>query len=82
MPIDVALVHNPKAGDETFTEKKLVKLLRAAGYREKYFPRKEALEDGEALRHGEFVVVAGGDGSIRKVALALVGTKRAIAPLP
>ncbi len=84
--MDVALLHNAKAGDEEFSEKKLVKLLRAGGYKAKYFPLKETLKDKrllkEALHHGKMVVVAGGDGSIRKVANRLAGTKRAIAPLP
>jgi diacylglycerol kinase (ATP) len=78
----VALLHNAKAGDEEFTPKKLTKLLAGAGYKAKYFPLKEALEDEDALNYGEFIVVAGGDGSIRKVATRLVGKKRAIAPLP
>src|SRR3954468_12734901 len=84
--MDVALLHNAKAGDEEFSEKKLVKLLRGGGYKAKYFPLKEALQDKrmlkEAFAHGKMVVVAGGDGSIRKVASRLAGTKRPIAPLP
>lgn len=80
--MDVALFHNAKAGDEDFTEGKLVKLLRREGFRAKYFPLKEGLADDKALAHGEFLVVAGGDGSIRKVANRLVGTKRRVAPLP
>lgn len=84
MPTDVALLHNAKAGDETFSEAKLVKLLKRGGYRAKYFPLKETLREKkpEALKYGEFVVVAGGDGSIRKVATRLVGKDRPIAPLP
>jgi diacylglycerol kinase (ATP) len=84
--MDVALLHNAKAGDEEFSEKKLVKLLRAGGYKARYFPLKEALKSKamlkEAFHHGKMVVVAGGDGSIRKVANRLAGTKRTIAPLP
>lgn len=80
--MDVTLLHNAKAGDESISRAKLMGLLRDAGYRPRYFPLKQALKDGAALRHGEFVVVAGGDGSIRKVAVELVGTSRPIAPLP
>jgi diacylglycerol kinase (ATP) len=84
--MDVAVLHNAKAGDKEFSPKKLLKLLRAGGYKAKYFPLKEALQEKrllkEALNHGKMIVVAGGDGSIRKVANHLVGTKRTIAPLP
>jgi diacylglycerol kinase (ATP) len=84
--MDVAVLHNAKAGDEEFSPKKLLKLLRAGGYRATYFPLKEALKDKkllkDALTHGKMVVVAGGDGSIRKVANRVVGSKRLIAPLP
>jgi len=82
MPTDVALLHNAKAGDEEFSAEKLVRLLRRGGYRAKYFPLKEALKNKAALKHGEFVVVAGGDGSIRKVANARGGVTQAIAELP
>jgi len=44
--------------------------------------RTEALEDPRAFEQGKFVVVAGGDGSIRKVALKLAQTGRILAPLP
>lgn len=82
MPIDVALLHNAKAGDETFTEQRLVRLLKRAGYRPKYFSLKKAFRNRKALEHGEFVIAAGGDGSIRRVALELIGRKRVLAPLP
>ncbi len=80
--MDVALVHNPHAGAQRHDRSDLEKLLRQAGYRPKYFKVGEALEDPRAFEHGKFVVVAGGDGSIRKVALKLAGTGRILAPLP
>jgi diacylglycerol kinase (ATP) len=84
--MEVAVLHNAKAGDEDMSPKKLLKLLRAGGFKGQYFPLKEALKDKamlkEAFRHGKMTVVAGGDGSIRKVANRLIGKKRLIAPLP
>lgn len=79
-------MHNSKAGDVEFTPDKLVRMLRAEGYKAKYFPLKQALEDARSfkavLRRAKVIVVAGGDGSIRKVANRLAGTKHVLAPLP
>jgi diacylglycerol kinase (ATP) len=84
--MDVAVLHNAKAGDKDYSPQKLLKLLRAGGYKAKYFPLKEALHDKallkEALHYGKMVVVAGGDGSIRKVANKVIGRKISLAPLP
>ena len=84
--MDVVLFHNAKAGDKEYSPFKLEKLLRSQGHKPKYFPLKEAMRDKrlfkEALKYAKTIVVAGGDGSIRKVALRLVGSKHAIAPLP
>jgi diacylglycerol kinase (ATP) len=57
-------------------------MLRAAGYQPVYFSLEKALNDRAALNTGEFVIVAGGDGSLRRVAMKLAGTGRALAPLP
>ncbi len=84
--MDVALLHNPKAGHVEFSSAKLIRLLRAAGYKAKYFPLKQALESPEhfkeVLHCAKTLVVAGGDGSIRKVATRLVGKKHVLAALP
>lgn len=84
--MDVSVLHNAKAGDEDFTPKKLVRMLRDGGFKAKYFSLKETLKDKrllkEALHHAKLLVVAGGDGSIRKVANRLIGSKHVIAPLP
>lgn len=78
----VALFHNPTAGYGPHTPEKLTKALRDAGYRVTYFDLKKSLNDPAAWITGDFIVVAGGDGSLRKVALKLVGTGRAMAPIP
>lgn len=81
--MDVTVLHNAKAGDELYTPKKLTKLQRAAGTGLAIFPVKEAFGDKkifkEALRGKQLVVVAGGDGSLRKVAIRLAGSKHTIA---
>ena len=78
----VTLVHNPDAGDQRHTTKRLLKALAEGGY-------EAALAEGgrkglkKALQDpGDLVVVAGGDGSIRKVAIELAGGRTALAILP
>jgi diacylglycerol kinase (ATP) len=84
--MDLVLFHNAKAGDKEFSPRKLEKLLRSHGHKPKYFSLKEVLGDKRlfkaALKHAKTIVVAGGDGSIRKVATRLVGSKHVLAPLP
>lgn len=82
MPIDVVLLHNEKAGQESWSRKELARLVRDAGYRPHYYPLRRALNEPKLLERGEFVVVAGGDGAIRRVSLALLGRHRPLAPLP
>lgn len=79
----IAVLHNPKAGERDPSRKDLLRLLRAAGYRPEYFSLKEdAWKKRDALRDAEFVVVAGGDGSVRKAALHFGGSDRPLALLP
>jgi diacylglycerol kinase family enzyme len=80
--MDVVLLHNPKAGDESWSRKDLVKRVRRAGFNPLYFPLRRALDEPELFDRGEFVIVAGGDGAIQKIALAMVGHDKPIAPLP
>jgi diacylglycerol kinase (ATP) len=78
----VALFHNPTAGYGPHTAEQLTATLRDAGYRVTYFDLKKSQHDPAAYLTGDFVVVAGGDGSVRKVAMKLAGTGRAMAPIP
>ena len=80
--MDVVLLHNAKAGNESWSRRDLVKLVRRAGYKPIYFPLRLALNEPKLLDQGEFVIVAGGDGAIRKTALALIGRDKPIAALP
>lgn len=80
--MDVVLLHNAKAGNESWSREDLVRLVTRAGFKPRYHPLKLALAHPRRLDHGEFVIVAGGDGAIRKAALALLGRNRPIAPLP
>jgi diacylglycerol kinase (ATP) len=80
--MDVVLLHNAKAGGESWSRSDLVKLVRRAGFEPSYFSLRRALDEPKVLERGEFVIVAGGDGAIRKATLALIGRDRPLAPLP
>lgn len=80
--MEVALLHNPGAGKEGLSPDDLQTLLRRAGFHARYFSIEKQLDDPALLTSGEFVVVAGGDGSLRHAALRLANTGRPLAPLP
>jgi diacylglycerol kinase (ATP) len=81
--VRVTLVHNPGAGKQARNEaRKLVALLRAAGHTTRYQSAKS--EDwAEALAEdADLIAVAGGDGTVSRVAKRMVGRATPIAPLP
>ena len=77
----VTLFHNPTAGDAPLTADQLTSILSDAGYQVRYQSTKDdlsaALEDV-----GELAIVAGGDGTVAKVARALGDTDIPLAVLP
>ena len=78
----VTLIHNPTAGDQDEDGKSLKKLLRKAGHEVRY---RSAKEDGwkRALRkEADLVVVAGGDGTVGRVARRMAGRGIPMALLP
>ncbi len=76
------LLHNPKAGEGEYTRKKLSKLLKDAGYQCRYSSTKKKGWDEGKDADVDLVVVAGGDGTVRKVARVMLDQKKAIALLP
>lgn len=77
----VKLLHNPTAGEEDHTKKELTPLIEAAGWECRYSSTKEKGWD-KIEPDTDFVVVAGGDGTIRKTALTLLERKFSDKKLP
>lgn len=79
--VRISLVHNPTAGGGQEADD-LVKLLTDAGYEVRH---RSSKDDWEALLQdpGDLVVAAGGDGTVRKVALAAAdrGVRLGILPI-
>jgi diacylglycerol kinase family enzyme len=79
----VTLIHNPNAGDDRQpTLGQLEALLKEAGYKVRSQSAKEPEWEKSLKRPADFVVVAGGDGTVTKVARRMVGKDVPIAVLP
>lgn len=69
------LLHNPTAGEGEFSKSELIKAIEKEGFKCTYSSVKEKgwekLDDKT-----DFLVVAGGDGTVRRVAKALMARKR------
>lgn len=77
----VTLIHNPAAGDESFSASELTALIEKAGH--KVLHRSIKKDYVSALRMpADLVVVAGGDGTVRKVAMAILKRNIPIAIWP
>ncbi|TLV02766.1 diacylglycerol/lipid kinase family protein [Dyadobacter luticola] len=69
-----ALLHNPTAGDNDFSKKQLIKLIEGEGFGCAYASVKEEGWD-QFEDDTDFLAIAGGDGTVRRVAKALMKRK-------
>lgn len=77
----VTLIHNPTAGDESFSANELTSMIQAAGH--EVFYQSSKGDYAAALKApADLVAVAGGDGTVRKVAMRMIGRHVPIAVLP
>lgn len=75
------LLHNPGAGDEEHSKKELMALIESEGFTTRYASTKK--DDWKELNSDvDFLVVAGGDGTVRKVAKRLLSRKLIEKPFP
>jgi diacylglycerol kinase (ATP) len=77
-----SVLHNPQAGEGEYTKKKLLSMIRSAGFKCSYSStKKEGWEKIQAA-DADFIILAGGDGTVRKVAGALLDKKLPIGLIP
>jgi diacylglycerol kinase family enzyme len=76
------LIHNPSAGDQDEDGKSLRKLLRDAGHEVRYQSAKEDGWSRSLKKPADLIVVAGGDGTVARVArrMAYRGVPMALLP--
>jgi len=77
----VHLIHNPGAGDEAHSKEALTQLIKSAGYVCRYSSTKEKSWQN-IDPHTDLIAIAGGDGTIKKVAGALLKKESAVRQLP
>jgi diacylglycerol kinase (ATP) len=80
--VRVILLHNPSAGDDRPTKTTLLAVLAAAGYAAEYLSTKHDGWEGALGEPADLVVVAGGDGTVAKVARSIAGCGSPLAILP
>jgi diacylglycerol kinase (ATP) len=80
--MDVSLFHNPKAGDGDWSPGRLIRMLEMSGFAPVHCSTQtKKLEQALESPHN-LVVIAGGDGAVAEIVLALHGRPHTIAILP
>lgn len=81
----IKLIHNPTAGEGDYSRERITSLIESHGYRCSYSSSKKKILKS-IPPETEFIVIAGGDGTIRKTIMHLLNKKlkykRPIALLP
>ncbi|MGQ0653367.1 MAG: diacylglycerol/lipid kinase family protein [Betaproteobacteria bacterium] len=79
----VTLIHNPQAGAQGKEDAELLqRVLREAGCKVRYESSKDDDWDETLQKPADVIAVAGGDGTVSKVARRIVGRGIPLAPLP
>lgn len=76
------VVHNPDAGDGNTSKTDLVSMIRSAGFKCSYSSTKPFRWENIETADIDFIVLAGGDGTVRKIAEALLSRKVLAKKLP
>src|SRR5882762_7775002 len=79
--VRITLIHNPGSGNASDADE-LVKFLREHGHEVRYYSSKEDGWKRALKKPADLVVVAGGDGTVGKVARRMVGRGVPVGVLP
>jgi diacylglycerol kinase family enzyme len=77
----IYLIHNPGAGDEAHSKETLLKLIEGAGYECRYTST-DNKDWPNIPPHTDFIVIAGGDGTVKDVACMLLKKEHPVKRLP
>jgi diacylglycerol kinase (ATP) len=69
----IHLLHNPAAGAGSYDKKNLIEMIESAGYHCSYSSTKKEGWSNVTEFRPDFIAVAGGDGTVRKLARELLG---------
>jgi diacylglycerol kinase (ATP) len=69
------LIYNPNVGSGAYSEKELVKLVEAGGYKCRHLSTKKKWKSSHS--ETDLIIVAGGDGTVRKIIKKLLEFERA-----
>jgi diacylglycerol kinase (ATP) len=75
------ILHNPTAGKQEHTKKNLVSLVKSSGFDCGYSSTKK-IKWKKVKPDSDFIIIAGGDGTVRDIAVNLINKKKAIQKLP
>src|SRR5947209_3037973 len=78
----ITLIHNPSAGRGKHRKKRLMAALAEAGHDATYQSIKKRRYKSALKRPADLILVAGGDGTVTKIARRLVDTSVPLAVLP
>ncbi|CAN5624256.1 diacylglycerol kinase family lipid kinase [soil metagenome] len=78
----ITVIHNPSAGDGRVSRELLLRAIHDVGYETSYQSTKADDFPSALQEPGDAVMVAGGDGTVRRVVLELRGTDVPVAVLP
>jgi diacylglycerol kinase (ATP) len=76
------LLHNPEAGDGHFGKKELIARIQAAGFGCSYSSTKKEGWEKIGSKDTDFIILAGGDGTVRRVSASLLNRKLLERKLP
>jgi diacylglycerol kinase (ATP) len=76
------LLHNPEAGDGHYGKKELIALIQAAGFGCSYSSTKKEGWEKIGSKNTDFLILAGGDGTVRKISSTLLNRKLLERKLP